>query len=184
LPPSPAETSRLSTPTDPPAPARLSDPPDGLAAPLTAGNRKVSPPSRKTTEPRSPEAAAELRFTLSAAPTTANTVQVVPVANGRAVAGRTYWFMIEADWGNGNTDYFPRRQVSATTPAFEVSIPPEADLTFTRHGRIYALTGTESAEAEIMRQHQQQQAGGTVRHDTYFTNPPSQIASNAVRLPF
>lgn len=35
-----------------------------------------------------------------------------------------------------------------------------------------------------MRQHQQQQAGGAVRRDTYFTNPPSHLASNAVRLPF
>ncbi|MGX6608605.1 hypothetical protein ACWKSP_41825 [Micromonosporaceae bacterium Da 78-11] len=106
------------------------------------------------------------------------------MASGQAEAGRTYWFIIGTDWGNGNTDYFPRRQVSATTPAFEVSVPPEADLTFARHGRIYALTDAESAEAERMRQHQQQQTAGTVRHDTYFTNPPSQIASNAVRLPF
>jgi hypothetical protein len=182
--PSPAGTSRLSTPAGTPPPARATDPADRTVAPAPTGDRKVSPPPRKAAEPLNPETAEELRFTLSAAGTTANTVEVVPDASGQAEAGRTYWFMIETDWGNGNIDYFPRRQVSATTPAFEVSIPPDADLKYARHGRIYALTGSESAQAEIMRQHQQEQAGGTVRHDTYFTNPTGQIASNAVRLPF
>ncbi|GAA0561322.1 hypothetical protein GCM10010172_50670 [Paractinoplanes ferrugineus] len=188
-PPSTAGTSQTPPSTDPPAdprpPTRLADPPDGSAAADTAGNRKVTTRSREPDARRSPEAAAEeLHFTLSAVRTTTNTVKVTSVASGRAEAGRTYWFIIETDWGNGNTDFFPRRPVSAATKAFEVALPPEADLKFVRQGRIYALTDAESAGAESMRQHQLQQAGGAVRDDTYFTNPPSEIASNAVRLPF
>lgn len=180
--PAPSASPTPSPEPPPPSPTQRSvhrTRPPSTPAPTPSPSPSPSPDEELVTAQAVDPPVEDLSFELSAEQAGTNTVRIRPTASGRAKPGRSYWFMVETNWGNGNTDFFPRREVTSRTGAFEISIPPDADHRFVRQGRIYELTGAQSAKAEFMRQHQ-----NTPRDDNFFPDAPETIASNVVTLPF
>ncbi|MEU4159243.1 hypothetical protein [Actinoplanes sp. NPDC026670] len=137
----------------------------------------ASPPHAPAPADRPP--AEDLSYRLSSTAVNADTVAVTADASGQPQPGLTYWFIVETNWGDGNIDYFPRRKLTGASQEFEITIPPDAEAKYVRHGRIYGLTSSQSADAEGKLERQ-----STTRTDDYFDRATGQISSNAIRLPF
>jgi hypothetical protein len=140
---------------------------------------KATPTSATPASPSPTTAAPELSYQLTATPVDSHTVKVTAKASGRPRPGLTYWFVLEVNWGGGNIDYYPRRTLTDSPGTFEVTIPADADPSYARQGRVYSLTSTQNAQAEV-----RVEAQSTTRQDDYFDNATGQTASNAVNLPY
>jgi hypothetical protein len=145
-------------------------------APASSASSATPRPSTETS-PTSP--APELSYQLTAAPVDSQTVKVTAKASGQPRPGLTYWFVLEVNWGGGNLDYYPRRTLTDSSTSFEVTIPPDADPSYPRQGRVYALNSAQNTQAEA-----KLEAQSTTREDDFFDNATGQTASNAVKLPY
>jgi hypothetical protein len=99
-------------------------------------------PGRRTTAPsdgaqgENPPATGVTRvFRLQAQRVDTRTVDVAVTPPSRVAADRTYWFFVEVDWRDGNTDYYPREKLTGGPQTLVVDIPPDATLDADRTGR-------------------------------------------------
>ncbi|GAA0568365.1 hypothetical protein GCM10010172_60750 [Paractinoplanes ferrugineus] len=132
-----------------------------------------------TSDPASCPTAGDLRYELVATRDGARSVKVTAKASGRPEPGLTYWFVLEVDYGNGNSEFYPRQTITACPSPFQVGIPAEADPKYVRRGRVYGLDSTLNAQAEVLVQRQT-----TTRVDDFFKDAPGKPVSNEVSLPF
>ena len=161
--------------------------PAPTALPTTRQPTTISPTTTKpattasTTAPNKPPQTGVTTSThrLAVQPIDARTVEVTVTPPARPSTGRDYWFFVEIDWRDGNTDYYPREKLTGNRETFMISIPPDATLDADRTGRIYALTADQSADAQQRLERQR-----TSKDDDFFGNPPGTAASASVTLPF
>jgi hypothetical protein len=151
--------------------------PVGVPDPVEEIKRTTPPPGKPTI--KTPAVDAALSYHLDSSSVAAHTVSVSTSPTGRAETGMTYWFMVEVDWG-GNIDYYPRRRLDARKSTFDVSIPSNADTKYARTGRVYALTGEQAAQAQILLDRQTSPTG----EDDFFAEQTGRSVSNGERLPF
>jgi hypothetical protein len=123
---------------------------------------------------------AALSYRVKASSLDARTVKVTTTATGRPEPGQTYWFMLEINWGDGNTDYYPRRRLDDQAKTFNISIPTDARTDVVRTGRVYALDAAQSSDAEARLARQT----STASEDDFFAEPTGRVVSNGERLPF
>jgi hypothetical protein len=121
-----------------------------------------------------------LSYRLDATALGARTVKVTTTPTGRPESGETYWLILEVNWGDGNTDYYPRRRLGDQAEKFDVSIPADARTDVVRTGRVYALDAAQSADAEVRLGRQ----SSTTNEDDFFTEPTGKAVSDGERLVF
>lgn len=138
-----------------------------------------SPGAGVTVSSTSPSPAEDLSYQLEATHVAARTVGVTATASGSPVPGLTYWFVVEVNYGDGNTDYYPRRKMTGKSATFDLTVPDIADLKYVRTGRVYAMSMDQNAQAEDLYTRQ----GANGKND-FFAEPTGQSASNGVTLPF
>jgi hypothetical protein len=145
--------------------------------PATAPPSTTRATTTATTAPKH-GAATTGTFRLAVQPLDARTVEVAVTPPARLTTGRDYWFFVEVDWRNGNTDYYPREKLTRGPQTLIIAIPSDATLQADRAGRIYALTPDQSADAAERLERQQ-----TRKDDDFFANTPGTTASHATPLP-
>ncbi|AEV84851.1 hypothetical protein ACWT_3827 [Actinoplanes sp. SE50] len=151
-----------------------------FARPSTAGPSSVNTTTGTTTPVVTAAPAPEdLHYDVAATRNRAREVRIKAMAYGQPEPGLTYWFFVDVDYGNNYVEYYPRRQLTGRTTSFDVVLVEDADLKYSRTGRIYGLTGAVSDEAAVKLKRQE-----TTRKNDFFTEPPGQPASDAVTLPF
>ena len=78
-------------------------------------------------------------YALSASPIDDRTVEVTVTPPGKPAAGQFYWFFVEVDWRDGNTDYYPREQLTGGSQTLTITVPANATMEADRTGRVYRL---------------------------------------------
>ncbi|WP_148308106.1 hypothetical protein [Actinoplanes friuliensis] len=160
-------------------------PDDVAAAPASpVQSRSATPSASPSTAAPGPSPATKPKqrngaFQLTAQPLDARTVEVAVTPPTGLAAGRDYWFFVEIDWRDGNTDYYPREKLTGATQTLVIDIPPDATQQADRTGRVYALTTDQSREAAVRLQRQR-----TSKEDDFFADAPGATASQATGLPF
>ncbi|GAA0453180.1 hypothetical protein Ade02nite_01320 [Paractinoplanes deccanensis] len=151
----------------------------GVGAASTAASPSSSAASTATSPTASREAGGTGSFELSTRRLDDRTVEVDITPPADPAEGRAYWFFVEVDWRDGNTDYYPREQLTSDAQTLTVAIPPDATLDADRTGRVYGLTPAQSTEAGERLKRQQ-----TTRQNDFFPNVFGTAASASVKLPF
>ncbi|WP_433364727.1 hypothetical protein ACQPZX_34485 [Actinoplanes sp. CA-142083] len=148
--------------------------------PVTPAPGPTATASPATASPAASSKAGGSRlFALSPRPVDDRTVEVAVTPPENLAPDRVYWFFVEVDWGDGNTDYYPREKLTGKADTLTVTIPPDAPLDAKRAGRVYSLTAAQSAEADVRLERQQ-----TTRQDDFFPDVVGTVASGSVKLPF
>jgi hypothetical protein len=181
----PATASTAATAHAPPtasASTSASSLPSALAVAngTTAADGRTATSIPKPTPGRTKPVGVALSYRVKASSLDARTVKVTTTATGRPESGETYWFMLEINWGDGNTDYYPRRRLDDQAETFNISIPTDARTDVVRTGRVYALDAAQSADAEARLARQT----STASEDDFFAESTGRAVSNGERLPF
>ncbi|WP_250035652.1 hypothetical protein [Paractinoplanes maris] len=137
-------------------------------------------PSNASGNASSSTPAGPLRYQLDAGSLDDRTVRVAATTSGAPEASTAYWFILEINWGDGNTDYYPRRDLKGDAATFDVTIPADASTDVVRTGKVYALTPAQASQAQVYLDRQANPAAD----DDFFDNPPGEAKSAGVRLPF
>jgi len=151
-----------------------------VATGTTAAERRTATSIPKPTPGPTKPISVALSYRVKASALDARTVKVTTAATGRPESGENYWFMLEINWGDGNTDYYPRRRLDDQAENFNISIPTDARTDVVRTGRIYALDAAQSADAEARLARQT----STASDDDFFAESTGRAVSNGERLPF
>jgi hypothetical protein len=170
------------------APARGSTPATASAPPTASASTAASslPSARTATSIPKPSpgpikpVGVGLSYRVKASSLDARTVKVTTASTGHPESGEAYWFMLEINWGDGNTDYYPRRRLDDQAETFNISIPTDARTDVVRTGRVYALDAAQSADAEARLARQT----STASEDDFFAESTGRAVSNGERLPF
>ncbi|GGL21262.1 hypothetical protein [Mangrovihabitans endophyticus] len=149
-----------------------------VAARLTPASA-VDPGGGAAMSSTSPSPAEDLSYQLKASQVSPRTVRVAAIASGVPVPGLAYWFVVEVNYGDGNTDYYPRRKMTGRSATFDLTVPDISDLKYVRTGRVYAMSKNQNAQAED--RFTRQGASGV---NDFFAEATGQPASNGVTLPF
>ncbi|MBM2616498.1 hypothetical protein JIG36_13120 [Actinoplanes sp. LDG1-06] len=144
------------------------------SAPVTSLPTTTPPPATPTTDGPAIALTAEASGTRQVA---------VGVERKRAPrAGRSFWFVLQIHNVNGHSEFYPRKDVSASEPGYQlqVSIPPDADVARKRTGHVFEV---DAATAKWMAAGA---ADDATMSEKQLINPPCNdcAASNEVTLPF
>jgi hypothetical protein len=154
--------------------------PTASTSPSVSNSSPTTPPSTATSgDDSSKKVSGTGSFALATRKADARTVEVDVTPPAKLTDGRVYWFFIEIDWRDGNTDYYPRERLTGGSQSLVVDIPPDARLDAGRAGRVYALTAAQSTDAEVRLNRQR-----TSKEEDFFPEKPGAAASAAVKLPF
>ncbi|RQX16691.1 hypothetical protein DDE19_14025 [Micromonospora ureilytica] len=152
-----------------------------LAAAPAEPDRESPPstPAPSTAPAASSPTPQDLHYQLSSSPGDSHTVKVTATASGEPEPGLTYWFILEVNWGDGNSDYYPRRKMTGRSTSFDLTIPANAETTYLRNGRIYGLDSAQNSQAEDLLKRQ-----GASGVNDFFDEATGQPVSDTVKLPY